>query len=73
MERMMWKPMKAVYCEKAEQEVALEVKVVYPAEFLPEQPPRVLAHRCSAALDCNMLDRPSCIWTGTLPGFDPFA
>lgn len=69
----MWKPVKTVYCQKAEEDVSLEVKVVYPAGFLPDQPPRILAHRCSAGLECNMLDRPTCVWTGTLPGFDPFA
>lgn len=73
MERIVWKPVKSVYCEKAERDAALEVKVVYPAEILPDQPARVLAHRCSEGLNCNLLDRPTCIWTGTLPGFDPFA
>lgn len=53
--------------------VALEAKLVYPADIMPNQPPRVLSRRCSKAIDCNQLDRPTCCWAGTLPGYDPFA
>jgi hypothetical protein len=53
--------------------VHLEAKVVYPAEILPEQAPRVLSHRCSEDMRCNRFDKPTCRWAGTLPGHDPFA
>jgi hypothetical protein len=68
-----WRPIKQVYCEKVGRMVALEARLVYPAELLPDGPPRVLEHRCSMAMDCNLIDTPSCRWAGTLPGHDPFA
>jgi hypothetical protein len=52
--------------------VALEAQVVYPSEWLPDQSPRILAHRCSMAMECNLDGRPSCIWSGTNPAIDPF-
>jgi hypothetical protein len=70
---VMWKPIKEQRCERMDEEVALEARIVYAAEFLPDQPPRILAHRCSKGLECNQMDTPTCIWAGTLPGYDPFA
>jgi hypothetical protein len=67
-----WQPIKLQFCHHADQEVALEAELVYPAEWLPEQAPRVLSHRCSHAVDCNLDGRPSCIWAGTNPNIDPF-
>lgn len=68
-----WHPIKVQFCEHAGCEVALEVQVVYPADILPDQNPRILAHRCSDALACNLIDQHSCVWAGTNPGYDPFA
>jgi hypothetical protein len=68
----MWQTIKVRYCQHAEAEVGLETKIVYPAEWLPDQLPRVLAHRCSRAIACNLDDRGSCIWSGTNPMYDPF-
>ena len=51
--------------------VALEAEIVYPADWLPDEP-RVLAHRCSHGLDCNLDGRSSCLWSGTNPVIDPF-
>ena len=68
-----WHPMKIRFCEHAQCEVALEVQVIYPIDLMPDQPPRVLAHRCNQAVNCNLMDKPSCIWAGTNPIFDPFA
>ncbi|MEJ2011109.1 MAG: hypothetical protein P8X64_02665 [Anaerolineales bacterium] len=68
-----WKSIKAQRCERIGEQVALEARVVYPAEFLPDQPPRILAHRCSKGLECNQMDSATCVWAGTLPGYDPFA
>jgi hypothetical protein len=67
-----WQPIRVCFCNHAGREVALEVEVVYPAEWLPDQAPRVLAHRCSNGIQCNLDDRPSCVWAGTNPAFDPF-
>lgn len=67
-----WQPIKICFCHHVNQDVALEAELVYPAEMLPDQAPRVLAHRCSHALICNLDDRPSCIWAGANPAFDPF-
>ena len=67
-----WQAIKIRYCHHVDQEVALEAELVYPPEWLPDQAPRVLAHRCSNAMDCNLDGRPSCIWAGTNPSVDPF-
>jgi hypothetical protein len=66
-----WVRQKTVKCDHRGEMVALEVEVVLPGEVLPDQAPRVLAHRCSYGVDCNSFDRPACQWAGTLPGFDP--
>ena len=66
-----WQAVKMCYCHHVDQEVALEAELVFPAEWMPEQPPRILAHRCSHAMDCNLDGRPSCVWAGTNPVIDP--
>jgi hypothetical protein len=68
-----WVKMKVRYCDHAECEVALESEQVLPAEHLPEQPARIIAHRCSRGVECSLLKDPTCVWAGTNPGFDPFA
>jgi hypothetical protein len=73
MSHVIWEPIKCAVCGRIGQQVLLEAQLVYPADHLPDQPPRVLAHRCSQGLACNGLDRPGCVWAGTLPGYDPFA
>jgi len=70
---VLWKPLKQATCDRIGETVVLEARLVYPADPLPDQPARVLAHRCSLGVSCNALDRPSCCWAGTWPGFDPFA
>ena len=67
MAQKMWQISKVSYCEHVGQEVALEVEVVYPAEQLPDQPPHVIAHRCSKALECNQLDKMACAYCFTNP------
>lgn len=68
-----WETIRVRYCERVRRDVSLEAQVVYPAEWLPDQPPRVIGHRCSYAFACNLDGRPSCIWAGTNPAFDPFS
>lgn len=67
-----WEPIKICFCNHVSQEVALEAEMVYPPEWLPDQSPRILAHRCSHGAACNLDNRPSCIWAGTNPNIDPF-
>ncbi len=67
-----WTPIRFRYCHHVGEKVALEADLVYPSEWLPEQKPRVLAHRCSHAMLCNLEERPGCIWAGTQPAVDPF-
>jgi hypothetical protein len=67
-----WQVLKMMYCSHAEKDVRLEAELVYPAEWMPYQQPRVLAHRCSNGIECNLEGRPSCVWAGTNPAFDPF-
>ncbi len=71
MERTAWYPIKQTRCERIDDLVALEAKVVFPADMLPDPKPRVLAHRCSHGIECNRFEKPSCIWSGTGPGHDP--
>jgi hypothetical protein len=67
-----WQVIKVRYCHHAGAEVDMEAQVVYPPELLPDSGPRVIAHRCSRAVACNLDGRSSCIWAGTNPTFDPF-
>lgn len=68
-----WKVVKVSYCDRARQEVSFDAEVVYPAEWLPDQPPRVLSHRCSRAARCNLFNTPACSWSATNPCYDPFS
>jgi hypothetical protein len=72
MAQVAWEKQKVIFCERVGEDVALEAQVVYPASFMPDQPPRILAHRCSMGLICNQSDRACCMWAGNLPGYDPF-
>ena len=67
-----WETLKVQYCHHIDENVAFEAEVVYPPDILPDQPPRVVAHRCSHAFACNLDGRVSCIWAGTNPTLDPF-
>ena len=71
MAQRQWQVQKVHYCEHVEQNVALEVHVVYPADHLPDQPPHVIAHRCSKALECNSLDKMVCSYSFTNPDLKP--
>ena len=71
MAQKMWQIAKICYCERVGHEIRLETEVVYPAEYLPYQPPRVLAHRCSNALECNKIDKMVCAYCGTNPNYKP--
>ena len=68
----MWQPIKFRYCGHAEDTVALEAELIYPADYLPDPLPRVSSHRCSHAMQCNLFNKPTCMWAGSNPTFDPF-
>lgn len=68
-----WQTIKVQNCEHAKSEVALEVEVLYPDEHMPDQAPRIIAHRCSQGLECGLMKEASCVWAGTNPTYDPFA
>lgn len=67
MTEKIWKVEKSAYCERAGREVRIEDAVVYPAEHLPEQPPRILGRRCSNAIECNLTEKAACALCGTNP------
>jgi hypothetical protein len=72
MAEVVWETIKVQYCHHVDQRVGLQAKTVFPADFLPDQQERVLAHRCSHGFACNLDGRPSCVWAGTNPVIDPF-
>ncbi len=72
MAETVWETVCTERCTRIGQVVSLEVCRVYAAEFLPDQPPRIIGRRCSEALACNQLDLPTCRWAGTSPTYDPF-
>lgn len=67
-----WQSVKSCYCEHVARNVSLETEIVLPSEMFPDQPARILAHRCSNGLECNLDGRASCVWAGTNPVMDPF-
>ena len=66
-----WQVEEIKHCAHIGHEVAIESEVVYPAEHLPDQPPHVVAHRCSFGIECNMIDHPVCALCGTNPDINP--
>jgi hypothetical protein len=71
MAKRIWQVEKIQFCEHIGQEIKLEAELVYPAENLPEQLPRIVAHRCSNALQCNLMEKSACVMCGTNPNVDP--
>lgn len=67
-----WETLKVRYCDTAETQVELQAEMIYPAEWLPDQPARVLAHRCSHGLVCMANGQGACCWSGANPDYDPF-
>jgi hypothetical protein len=65
-----WEVTKIFFCDRVGKVVNIENEVVYPADFLPDAP-RIIAHRCSLATECNLDDKPVCAWCGTNPNFEP--
>ncbi len=66
-----WRILEVRYCEHVGHEVRLEAQVVDPPEHLPDQPPHILAHRCSNAIECNKIEKMACAYCGTNPNHNP--
>lgn len=73
MANKVWQTIKVQYCEHTGGEVSLEAEVLYPEDYLSDQTPRVVAHRCSKGAECGLLGAAACIWAGTNPSYDPFS
>lgn len=71
MAKKVWQVEKTKYCEHVQEVIAIEAEVVYPAEHLPDQAPRILARRCSKGMECNLMDKPACALCGTNPDINP--
>jgi hypothetical protein len=67
-----WVVANRTWCERAGAEAILMEQRVYSAEILPDaMSHRVIARRCSIAMECNLVEIP-CRWSFTRPAFDPF-
>jgi hypothetical protein len=66
-----WQVRKTIRCEHAGREVTLETQIVVPSDLLPDQPPRVVAHRCSNMVECNKVEKMTCALCGTHPNYNP--
>jgi len=62
-----WETIKVQYCEHVDCDVSLDGEFVYPAEFMPDQPARLVAKRCSRGVECNQWNNMTCVWAGTNP------
>ncbi len=67
-----WETIKVHYCDHAGCDVNFEAEFVYPSEHLPDLMQRIVAHRCSHGMLCNLNSQPACVWAGTNPAVDPF-
>ena len=50
------------YCSHAKSEITLTTSFVFPANFLPDQPPRLLSRECSHYFDCNLVNKKACTY-----------
>lgn len=68
-----WVEVKTQWCEVAQSDVTMMERRVYAAATLPDtEPYRILGHRCSADVICNLLGC-HCRWAYTDPAVDRFA
>ena len=68
-----WVTVKTQWCEIIGREAALLERRVYPADIMPDTGGyRVLARKCSADVECNLLGC-HCKWAYTDPTVDRFA
>ena len=48
------------FCPHARGEVRIHSVIVYPADIIPETPPRITQRSCNQYLVCNLLDKTFC-------------
>lgn len=48
------------FCPHARGEVRIHSTLVYPADIIPETPPRITRRSCSQYMACNLLDKTFC-------------
>lgn len=67
-----WVIVNRKWCERAGADVVLMEQRVYPSEIIPNiSGHRVMARKCSCAMECNLAEIP-CKWSFTRPVYDPF-
>ncbi|MBE7534353.1 MAG: hypothetical protein HS124_01290 [Anaerolineales bacterium] len=66
-----WHVVEVCYCEHAGREARLEAQVIDPAESVADQPSRIVARRCSNAIECNVNEKIACAYCGTNPNHVP--
>jgi len=72
MAEKVWQAIRTYHCDRVNCDVELEAEAIYPADIMPDQAPRLSAHRCSHAQECMMMEKITCTWAGSNPGYDPF-
>ena len=66
---------KAIYCERVQQNVNLVEERIYPDAILPDSPGAqylVKNRKCNLGIDCNLVGN-ACKWSGLNPNYDPFS
>ena len=53
------------FCTHANAEVTITTSLVYPADMMPLQAPRLRSRRCSHFFDCNLQDKTACTFSVT--------
>ena len=50
------------FCQHAKGDVHIASTVVFPADTLPDSPPRVINRSCNHFVDCSLRDKSECAW-----------
>ena len=48
------------FCPHAGGEVDIHSTIVYPADIIPDTPPRITQRSCNRYLSCNLVDKSAC-------------
>lgn len=65
-----WVVVETHFCDVLQREADLLEQRVYSPDVIPDMEPyRVTAHKCSAAVECNLMGC-QCEWSYTGPGVD---
>ena len=48
------------FCTHANCRVTISSTLSFPAEIIPDSPPRIMARNCSHYLDCSLQDKSAC-------------